>query len=139
MLGDEPLEVRPGLVVPASEIIERFGPAGGPGGQHANRSSTRVELRLDLERSSAFSDGERARLVERLGGEVRVVVDEERSQHRNRALARRRLAARLRAALVVPKRRTPTRPTRASKARRVESKRRRSDLKRSRQRPGPEG
>lgn len=125
-------------MVPASEIEERFVPAGGPGGQHANRSSTRVELRLDLRRSSAFSERDRARLIERLGEQVRVVVDEERSQHRNRTLARRRLAARLRSALVVPKRRTPTRPSRASQARRVESKRRRSELKRSRRRPAPD-
>jgi ribosome-associated protein len=133
--SEDDLEVGPGLVVPGGELELRFGPSGGPGGQHANRAHTRVELRLDLRRCTALTEGQRARLTARLGDEVRVVVDEERSQHRNRELARRRLAARLRAALVVPRSRTATRPTRGSQRRRVESKRRRADLKRSRRRP----
>lgn len=135
MAGEEDLEVRPGLVVPGAELEVRTSPSGGPGGQHANRAHTRVELRLDVASSTAFTEGQRARLVARLGDEVRVVVDEERSQHRNRAIARRRLAARLNAALVVPRRRTPTRPTRGSQQRRVAAKRRRSDVKRSRRPP----
>jgi ribosome-associated protein len=126
--SEDDLEVGPGLVVPGGELELRFGPSGGPGGQHANRAHTRVELRLDLRRCTALTEGQRARLTARLGDEVRVVVDEERSQHRNRA-------ARLRAALVVPRSRTATRPTRGSQRRRVESKRRRADLKRSRRRP----
>ncbi len=132
---DEPLVVRPGLVVPATELDERFTTSGGPGGQHANRSRTRVELRLDLAASTAFSEHQRAQLVERFGTELRVVVDEERSQLRNRDLARERLAGRLRAALVPQRSRTPTRPTRGSRQRRLDAKHRRSDVKRDRRRP----
>lgn len=133
--SDEPLEVRPGLVIPAWCLEERFTTSGGPGGQHANRSQTRVELRLDLTTCPSFSDAQRERLVQRLGPEVRVVADEERSQLRNRAAARRRLAARLRAAMAPRRHRTATRPTRASQKRRVESKRRRSETKQQRRRP----
>ncbi len=132
---DEPLEIRPGLVVPAWCLEERFTPSGGPGGQHANRSSTRVELRLDLTVCPTFSDAQRERLVARFGPELRVVADDERSQHRNRALARRRLAARLRNAMTAPRPRTSTRPTRGSQTRRLESKRRRSETKQARRRP----
>jgi ribosome-associated protein len=135
---DEPLVVRPGVVIPAAEIEERFSPSGGPGGQHANRSHTRVELRVDLTTCSAFTDGQRARLVEAFGEELRVVVDEERSQLRNRQLARERLAGRLRTGLTPVRPRTATRPTRASKVRRLDAKRRRSDTKQARRRPRPE-
>lgn len=132
---DEPLVVRPGLEIPASELDERFSTSGGPGGQHANRSQTRVELRLDLTACSALSDHQRAVLVERFGTEIRVVVDEERSQLRNRSIARDRLAARLRMGLTPQRTRTATRPTKGSRRRRLESKRQRSDLKRHRRRP----
>lgn len=134
---DEPLEIRPGLVVPAWCLDERFTPSGGPGGQHANRSSTRVELRLDLTVCPTFSDAQRERLVGRFGPELRVVADDERSQHRNRALARQRLASRLRNAMVAPRPRTATRPTRGSQTRRLEGKRRRAETKQSRRRPLP--
>ncbi|MFH1330440.1 MAG: peptide chain release factor-like protein, partial [Actinomycetota bacterium] len=95
---DEPLRVAPGLVIPADELRWRFDTSGGPGGQHANRSATRVELAFDLATSPPVPEAVRARLLERLsprapGGVVRVVVDESRSQWRNRQTARRRLAA----------------------------------------------
>ncbi len=129
------LTVRPGLVIPAGELTERFMPSGGPGGQHANRSNTRVELRFDVSSSSAFTDFERNRVTERLGDEVRVVVDEERSQMRNRDIARERLAARLRSALVREAPRRPTKPSRGAKNRRLKAKKERSELKEQRRRP----
>ena len=95
--------VRPGLHVPAAWIDESFSTSGGPGGQHANRSRTRVELRLDIRGCPAFSEHQRSLLVERFGPELRVVVDDERSQLRNRDIARERLAARIaRIAVISP-------------------------------------
>lgn len=132
---DEPLTIRPGLVIPSADLDEHFAASGGPGGQHANRSKTRVELRLDLLACDALSEHQRSLLVERFGPTVRVVVDDERSQLRNRALARERLAARLRNALVPQRTRRPTSATAASRRRRLESKRRRSDVKAQRRRP----
>ena len=132
---DEPLVVRPGLEIPATELEEQFSTSGGPGGQHANRARTRVELRLDLVSCSAFAEHQRARLVERFGPEIRVVVDDERSQLRNRSIARDRLAARLRMGLTPPRTRSATRPTKGSRQRRLETKRQRSEVKRHRRRP----
>ena len=113
-----------------------FSPSGGPGGQHANRSHTRVELRLDLETSSAFGPVQRQRVIDRLGPELRVVVDEQRSQTRNRALAEQRLVERLREALHVDPPRRATKPTRTSQERRIASKQRRGQLKQTRRKPG---
>jgi len=113
-----------------------FSPSGGPGGQHANRSHTRVELRLDLESSSAFGPVQRQRVIDRLGPELRIVVDDERSQTRNRALAEQRLVERLREALHVDPPRRATKPTRASKERRIADKQRRAQVKQSRRKPG---
>ena len=131
----EPLRIRTGLEIPDSEIAEKFGPSGGPGGQHANRAHTRVELRFDVVASRSLNEHQRDRLLERLGPEVKVVVDEERSQIRNRSIARDRLSARIRHALVPARTRTPTRPSLGSRKRRLESKKRRGDVKRARQRP----
>jgi ribosome-associated protein len=122
--------------IPRNELQVSFSPSGGPGGQHANRSHTRVELRLDLEASSAFGPVQRQRVIDRLGPELRVVVDEQRSQTRNRALAEQRLVERLREALHVDPPRRPTKPTRTSKERRLLSKQRRSDIKQTRRKPG---
>lgn len=130
------LEVQPGLVIPAVELTERFMPSGGPGGQHANRASTRVELSFDVTASTVLTEGRRRRLIDRVGEVVRVVVDEERSQARNRDIARRRLAGRIRNALVVEAPRRATRPTAGSRRRRMEDKKRRSELKQQRRRPG---
>lgn len=135
-MADE-LQVRSGLVIPAAELSERFMPSGGPGGQHANRSSTRVELRFDVTASAVLSDSQRQRLLDRLGDEVRVVVDDERSQSRNRDIARERMAGRIRNALVVETPRRATKPTRGSKRRRLDAKKRRSELKQQRRRPEP--
>ena len=134
-MGSEDLPVGRGLVLPAAEIEERFTTSDGPGGQHANRARTRVELRFDIAASEALSDHQRQLLSARFGDEVKVVVDDERSQLRNRMIARERLAARLRSALVPPRPRRPTRPTRGSKVRRLEAKRQRGEVKRARRRP----
>jgi len=125
----------PGCVIPLDELSVRFSPSGGPGGQHANRSNTRVELRFDVVASPSLTEAQRARLLDRLGPEVRVVVDDERSQARNRALAVERLAQRLAGALAVPRTRRATRPSQASRQRRLDAKRARAQTKRDRRTP----
>ncbi len=132
---DDALVVTRSVRVPRRELEVSFSASGGPGGQHANRSNTRVELRFDIAASSAFGPGQRARVIERLGSEIRIVADDERSQLRNRSLAERRLVDKLQAALHVEPPRRPTKPTKASKRRRVEGKQRRSEVKRARARP----
>jgi len=134
------LAISDGIVIPDEELAWTFSPSGGPGGQHANRSSTRAEVRFDVASSRAFDATTRSRIIGRLGGEiVTVVVDETRSQWRNRQLARRRLAERLRAAMEPPPpRRKPTKPTRASQRRRVDGKRARSQTKQLRKPPRSE-
>lgn len=122
--------------IPRHEIEVSFSTSGGPGGQHANRNATRVDMRLDLTTSSAFSHAQRARVVERFGDEIRVSADDERSQLRNRALAEERLVARLQSALHVQRARRKTKPTRGSKERRITAKKQRGEKKRLRQRPG---
>mgnify|MGYP001026387765 CR=1 FL=1 len=130
----EDLVVGP-FTIPAADLDESFTTSGGPGGQHANRSETAVELRFDIGESEAFPPAERDRLLSRLGPVVTVVASESRSQFRNRAVARRRLAERLESALRPDTPRRPTRPTRASRTRRLESKRIQSEKKRLRRRP----
>ena len=139
---DEPLRVAPGLVIPADELRWRFDTSGGPGGQHANKSSTRVELAFDLAASPAVPEPLRAVLLERLAtrlpaGVLHLVVDESRSQWRNRQIARRRLAALLEEALRPRRSRRPTRPTAASRLRRLADKRQRGEAKRHRRPPDP--
>ena len=134
MAADD-LEVRPGLTIPAHEIDERFTTSGGPGGQHANKAATRVELRFDIAGSGTLDDQQRQVLREAFGDELRVVVDDERSQVRNRAIARERLAGRLSNALVPRRPRRPTRPTLGSQRRRLDAKRQRSETKANRRRP----
>jgi ribosome-associated protein len=126
------LRVTATCVIPLAELRWRFSRSGGPGGQHANTSDTRAEVVFDVAGSPSLREHHRRRLLERLGPEVRVVAADERSQARNRALALDRLVERLAGALHVETPRRPTRPTRGSQARRVESKRRRSDVKRLR-------
>ena len=133
-MGDDLIVTR-SVRVPRHELTVSFTASGGPGGQHANRSNTRVDLRFDVASSSAFTASQRERVVERLGEEVRVVVDDERSQARNRALAEERLVARLQSALHVQRPRTRTRPTRGSQRRRLDAKSRRAETKRQRRRP----
>ena len=129
------LAVTRSVRVPRRELDVSFSTSGGAGGQHANRSATRVELRFDVVASEALTDAQRDRVIARAGPVIRVVPDDERSQARNREIAERRLVERLRDALRVERRRTPTKPTRSSQRRRVESKRRRGETKRQRQRP----
>ena len=134
----EVLRVNGSCAIPPGELEWRFSPSGGPGGQHANRSSTRVEVRFDIESSPSLGPRQRDRLIARLGPVVRVVADDERSQVRNRALALERLRERLADALRVERPRRPTKPSRAAGERRLETKRRRSETKRSRSwRPEP--
>jgi ribosome-associated protein len=118
--------------IPLDELEWRFSGSGGPGGQHANTSNTRVELVFDVARSPSLGPRERALLLERLGPVVRVVVSDTRSQARNRELALERLRERLAAALRRPRPRRPTTPSPATRRRRVEIKRRRGELKRQR-------
>jgi ribosome-associated protein len=131
------LVVTRGLRIPVDELAWRFTGSGGPGGQHANTSNTRVELSWDIAGSAAPGPRQRALLLERLGPSVRVVVAAERSQTRNRELALERLRAKVGAALRVQPARRATKPTRASKERRLDEKRRHALRKRER-RAGPE-
>ncbi len=125
-----------GLDLPLSEISWRATTSGGPGGQHANRTLSRVEVQFDVEASATLGPRQRARLREKLGPVVRASASDSRSQARNREQALRRLAAKLDAGLRVDPDRRPTRPTRGSQVRRVEEKRHRSQTKRQRRRPG---
>jgi len=133
-----------GFAIPLEEIAFSADPSGGKGGQHANRSSTRVELRFDVLGSAALSARQKALLAEALGarltgeGVLRVVSARERSQLQNRRVALARLAELLTRGLARPKARTATRPTLASKRRRVESKQRRARVKVERRAPEPD-
>ena len=133
--ADDRLVVTDSVRIPRHELVVSFSPSGGPGGQHANKAATRAELTFEVETSSAFSDEQRSRVRSKLGPTVRVVADDERSQLRNRALAEERLAAKLRDALHVPRRRRATQPTRGSQRRRVAAKKQRGETKRYRRPP----
>jgi ribosome-associated protein len=132
---EEILHVHRGLELPLSEISWRATTSGGPGGQHANRTHSRVEVDLDVAASATLGPRQRARLLERYGPVVRASASESRSQARNRELALARLAAKLDEGLRVQPTRRPTRPTKGSQVRRVESKRHRSETKRRRRAP----
>ena len=135
------LRLHPGLSIPLEEIAFSADPSGGKGGQHANRSATRVELRFNVARSPSLSARQRALIAEKLGprlaadGTLRVVSARERSQLQNRRVALARLADLLARALEWPAPRTATRPTRASKIVRVETKKQRATIKEGRKRP----
>jgi ribosome-associated protein len=132
------LRVTPSCRVPLDELTWRFGRSGGPGGQHANTSDTRAEVRFDVASSPSLGPRQRARLLERLGPVVTVAASDTRSQARNRELALERLRSRLAAGLRVERPRRPTRPGRAARERRLEQKRHRAERKRGRRRPDPE-
>jgi ribosome-associated protein len=133
------LRVTGTCAIPLEELEWRFSGSGGPGGQHANTSNTRVEARFDVAGSPSLSPAQRARLLDRVGPVVRVVAADTRSQARNRELALARLRERLADALRTPRARRATAPTAGARRRRIEAKRRRGDLKRQRRmRPGPE-
>ncbi len=123
-------------MLPLAEIHFRFSRSSGPGGQHANTSETRVEAVFEVESSSALTDVQKGRVLARAGAILRAVAQDERSQLRNRELATERLVEQLRAALKVERRRVPTRPSKAAKERRLESKKRRGATKKLRRPPG---
>ncbi len=128
-------------VIPAGELEERASRSSGPGGQSVNTSDSAIELRWQFAESSALSDGEKALVRENLGTRITddgvfiLRASEHKSQHRNRAAARERLAEMIATAIIPPKRRKKTRPSRAAKRRRLEAKRHRGELKRLRKPP----
>jgi ribosome-associated protein len=128
----ESIPVTRSVSIPRSEIELRFSRSSGPGGQHAQKSDTRVEATFDVEASAALSEAQKRRVLARAGPVIRAVAQDERSQWRNRELATERLVDALREALKVPRRRRPTKPSRAAVERRLEQKRRRSEVKRRR-------
>ena len=123
------------MKLPVDEIELRFSRSSGPGGQHAQRTESRVEAVLDVEASSALTPTQKKRVIGKAGPVLRAVAQDERSQWRNRELAVERLVDALRQALKVPRPRRPTAPTQASRERRLEQKRRRSQTKRLRRPP----
>ncbi|HXS44009.1 MAG TPA: alternative ribosome rescue aminoacyl-tRNA hydrolase ArfB [Solirubrobacteraceae bacterium] len=126
------------VAVPLREVVLRASRSSGPGGQHANVTASRVEASFDVAASGALSDEQKARVMARCGPVVRAVAQDARSQARNRELALERLRARLEQALAVRRARRATGPTRASKVRRLERKRRAGERKRGRRRPSAE-
>jgi ribosome-associated protein len=132
------LPIRGSLSLPLSEITLRTSRSSGPGGQHANVTASRVEAVFDVAASSALTPTQRERLLSKLGPRVVAVAQDARSQARNRELALERLAQRIAGALTVPRRRTATKPTKASRERRLTDKRRNAQQKQQRRAP-PEG
>ena len=143
-MPDGYLSIIPGFELPFSELEYRASRSGGPGGQHVNTSSTRIEVWWDVAGSAALNADQRERLLRKLAprldsnGRLRLVSSGSRSQLRNREEVTERLRDVVAAALVLPKKRKPTRPTRAAKAARLESKRRRAATKRERRAPRPD-
>jgi ribosome-associated protein len=129
------LQVSRELAIPLAEITLRASRSSGPGGQHANVTASRVEASFDVLASPSLSESQRARILARAGPRVVAVAQDERSQVRNRQLALDRLTERLARALAVPRKRRATRPTLASRARRLDTKRRDAQRKRERRRP----
>ena len=123
------------VVLPLGEVRFRTSRSSGPGGQHAQKSETRVEALFEVETSEALTETQKRRVVSRAGPVLRAVAQDERSQARNRELALERLVEQLRAALRVERKRVPTKPTAAARERRLEQKRRRSRTKRLRRAP----
>ncbi len=131
----DPLRPAPGVAIPASEVVLRTSRSSGPGGQHANVTASRVEASFEVAASASLTDEQKRRIVARWGPVVRAVAQDARSQLRNRELALERLEARLAAALRVRRPRHDTKPTRASRERRLHAKRRQGERKRDRRRP----
>jgi ribosome-associated protein len=129
------LRINRELAIPRAEVTLRVSRSSGPGGQHANVTASRVEASFDVLASPSLSESQRARLLARAGPRIVAIAQDERSQTRNRELALTRLGERLARALAVPKRRRPTRPTAASRERRLAAKRRGTERKRERRPP----
>jgi ribosome-associated protein len=134
-MDGESIRVTRSVVLPLSEVRFRTSRSSGPGGQHAQKSETRVEALFDVESSAALSDAQKRRVLARTGPVVRAIAQDERSQLRNRELALERVVEQLRAALRVERKRVPTKPTAAARERRLDQKRRRSATKRLRRAP----
>jgi ribosome-associated protein len=132
---EDPMVVSRSVSVPLSEVELRVSRSSGPGGQHANVTASRVEAVFDVAGSPSLSEEQRRRVMARVGPRLTAVAQDTRSQARNRELALERLRARLASALSVPRARHATKPTKASRTQRLESKRRRADIKRARRRP----
>jgi ribosome-associated protein len=135
---EDPMPVTRDVAVPLREVVVRASRSSGPGGQHANVTASRVEASFEVSASSALSDGQKARVTARCGPVVRAVAQDARSQARNRELALERLRERLARALALPRPRHATRPTAASRTRRLEAKRRAAQRKRARRPPSPD-
>jgi len=131
----ESLQVTPTLAIPLAEVDLRTSRSSGPGGQHAQKTETRVEAVFDVDASATLSAAQKRRLAERAGPVVRAVAQDERSQARNRELALERLEATIAAALRPRRRRRPTKPTRSAREERLAEKRRRGETKRLRRPP----
>ena len=134
-MGDMPgesIHVTRSVVLPPSEVVFRTSRSSGPGGQHAQKSETRAVAVFHVAASAALTERQKQRVISRVGPVLRAVAQDERSQARNRELALERLVAQLREALRVPRKRTPTKPSQAAVERRLEAKRHRARLKRSR-------
>jgi ribosome-associated protein len=135
----ESIQVNSRLAIPLEDVELRTSRSSGPGGQHAQKTETRVEAVFDVTRSAALSERQKERLLGRVGPVVRAVAQDERSQSRNRELALERLAEAIRAGLRVPRKRRPTKPSAAARERRLEGKRRRATTKDLRRRPRDSG
>jgi ribosome-associated protein len=132
----EELRIDERLAIPLAEVELRASRSSGPGGQHANVTASRVEAVFDVERSQVLGERQKDRLAGRAGSVITAVAQDARGQARNRELALARLTEKIAAGLAEPRRRRPTRPTRASRERRLEEKRRAGERKRTRRRPG---
>jgi ribosome-associated protein len=133
---DDPMPLRGNTAIPLREIELRASRSSGPGGQHANKTSSRIEAAFEVAASSALTEDQKRRIIARLGPRVVTVAQDARSQARNRELALERMARRLTSALTVARPRRSTRPTHASVKRRLATKRRQAERKRDRRRPG---
>ena len=131
-MAGESIRVTRSVVLPLSDVEFRTSRSSGPGGQHAQKTETRVEAVFDVEQSRALTDVQKRRVVARAGPVLRAIAQDERSQIRNKELATERLARQLREALKVPRKRRPTKPSKAAVERRIEQKKRRSKTKRLR-------
>jgi ribosome-associated protein len=137
--SEKRLRINRELTIPHAEIVLRASRSSGPGGQHANVTASRVEASFDVLASRSLSEPQRARVLARAGPRLVAVAQDERSQARNRELALSRLAERLARALTIPRKRRPTRPTAASRTRRLDAKRRAAQRKLGRRPPAADG